>query len=78
MRQEYIIPADTAYPDYAKQQKALTKAKEENPKLRGAHSQVLQDALRRVDKAFKRSNSMPKEVLVFLDSRSLVSIAHYF
>lgn len=56
MRQEYIIPADTAYPDYAKQQKALTKAKEENPKLRAVHSQVLQDALRRVDKAFKRSN----------------------
>lgn len=53
IRQEYIIPADAPYPDYYKQQNALTKGKEEIPELKAVHSQVLQDALRRLDKAFK-------------------------
>jgi len=53
IRQEYIIPADTPYPDYYKQQNALTKAKEAIPELKAVHSQVLQDALKRLDKAFK-------------------------
>src|SRR4028119_1442441 len=53
IRQEYIIPAETPYPDYYKQQNALTKAKEEIPELKAVHSQVLQDALKRLDKAFK-------------------------
>ncbi|MGB9774821.1 MAG: RNA-guided endonuclease InsQ/TnpB family protein [Bacteroidota bacterium] len=53
IRQEYIIPADAPYPDYYKQQNALTKAKEEIPELKAVHSQVLQDALKRLDKAFK-------------------------
>lgn len=34
IRQEYIIPADTPYPDYYKQQNALTKAKEAIPELK--------------------------------------------
>jgi putative transposase len=53
IKQEYIIPADVPYPDYYKQQNALTKAKEEIPELKAVHSQVLQDALKRLDKAFK-------------------------
>lgn len=53
IRQEYIIPADRPYPDYYKQQNALTKAKESIPELKAVHSQVLQDALKRLDKAFK-------------------------
>ncbi len=53
IRQEYIIPADVPYPDYYKQQNALTLAKEVIPELKAVHSQVLQDALKRLDKAFK-------------------------
>ena len=53
IKQEYIIPADTPYPDYYKQQNALTQAKEGIPTLKAVHSQVLQDALKRLDKAFK-------------------------
>lgn len=53
IKQEYIIPADAPYPDYYKQQNALTKAKEVIPELKAVHSQVLQDALKRLDKSFK-------------------------
>jgi putative transposase len=53
IRQEYIIPADTTYPDYYQQQNVLTKAKEVIPELKAVHSQVLQDALKRLDKSFK-------------------------
>lgn len=53
IKQEYIIPADAPYPDYYKQQNALTLAKEGNLKLKAVHSQVLQDALKRLDKSFK-------------------------
>jgi len=50
---EYIIPVDTPYPDYYKQQNALTPIKKDNPELKDVQSQVLQDALKRLDKAFK-------------------------
>lgn len=53
IRQEYIIPADAPYPDYYKQQNALTKAKEAIGAMKAVHSQVLQDALKRLDKSFK-------------------------
>lgn len=53
IRQEYIIPADTPYPDYYKQQNALSRSKEDIPELKAVHSQVLQDALKRLDKSFK-------------------------
>jgi putative transposase len=52
-RQEYIIPVDEPYPDYYKQQSALTEAKKRIPELKAVHSQVLQDALKRLDKSFK-------------------------
>jgi len=50
---EYIIPADTPYPDYYKQQDALTAVKQKILELQDVQSQVLQDALKRLDKAFK-------------------------
>ena len=53
MRSEYIVPADTPYPDYYKQQDALTIAKQSILELQDVQSQVLQDALKRLDKAFK-------------------------
>lgn len=53
IRQEYVIPANTPYPDYYKQQNALTLAKENILELQDVQSQVLQDALKRLDKAFK-------------------------
>lgn len=53
LRQEYIMLADEPYPDYYKQQNALTEAKKQIPELKAVHSQVLQDALKRLDKAFK-------------------------
>ncbi|MDJ0735523.1 MAG: transposase [Nostocaceae cyanobacterium] len=53
IRHEYIIPVDVSYPDYYKQQNALTKAKDVIPELKAVHSQVLQDALKRLDKSFK-------------------------
>ena len=61
---EYIIPADTPYPDYYKQQNALTLAKSRIFELQDVQSQVLQDALKRLDKAFKfmreRGNGFPR------------------
>jgi putative transposase len=53
VRQEYIVSADTLYPDYYKQQNALSLAKKDLPELQDVQSQVLQDALKRLDKAFK-------------------------
>lgn len=49
---EYIIPADTPYPDYYKQKKALAEAKKTSPQMKAVYSQVLQDVIGRVDSAF--------------------------
>ncbi len=48
---EYIIPADAARPTFASQCKALTQARKSNPDLKAAHSQMLQQVLRRLEKA---------------------------
>ena len=53
LRREYIIPIGTPYPDYYKQQNALSLAKKDLIELTDVQSQVLQDALKRLDKAFK-------------------------
>ncbi len=53
LRQEYIMSADEPYPDYYKQQNALTVAKKQIPQLKAVHSQVLQDSLKRLERAFK-------------------------
>jgi putative transposase len=49
---EYIIPADAPRPTFASQCKALTQARKINPNLNAAHSQMLQQVLRRLEKAF--------------------------
>jgi putative transposase len=49
---EYIIVADAPYPDYYKQQNALSAIKSKLPHLKDVHSQVIQEPLRRVDAAF--------------------------
>ncbi|WP_241537530.1 RNA-guided endonuclease InsQ/TnpB family protein [Cyanobacterium aponinum] len=50
---EYIIPADTKYPDYYYQKRQLTEAKKTNPELKEVPSQVLQEVVGKVDKAFR-------------------------
>ena len=52
LRGEYIIPADATRPTFASQCKALTQARKTHPNLQAAHSQMLQQVLRRVEKAF--------------------------
>ncbi|WP_048324148.1 RNA-guided endonuclease InsQ/TnpB family protein, partial [Crocosphaera watsonii] len=64
LHSEYIIPADQPFPDYYKQKKALTQAKKEYPSLKRVQSQVLQQVMGRLDKAFnffwKRSFGFPR------------------
>lgn len=52
LKHEYIIPADTSFPDYYRQKKNLTEAKKKYPHLKQVHSQVLQEVIGRLDKAF--------------------------
>lgn len=49
---EYIIPADTPYPNYNKQAKSLTQAKKTNNYLKSVNAQVLQQTLKTLDRAF--------------------------
>jgi putative transposase len=49
---EYIIGAEVRYPDYYKQQNALTAIKSKLPHLKDVQSQVIQEPLRRVEMAF--------------------------
>jgi putative transposase len=48
LSREYIIPADTPFPSYQRQQDQLPKAKKVNPELAALHSQVLQNTIRRL------------------------------
>lgn len=50
--QEYIIPPDAPYPNYSRQAKNLTEAKKNYPRLKSVHSQVLQQTLKTLDRAF--------------------------
>ncbi len=52
IHREYIIPADTPFPNYNNQAKALTKAKKELPHLKLVNAQCLQQVLKRLDKAW--------------------------
>ncbi len=56
--QEYILPADEPYPSYHTQAKRLTQAKEQFPKLKDVHSQVLQQVLRTLDRSFEDMRAM--------------------
>jgi len=49
---EYIIPANSPYPNYNNQAKKLTIAKKSNPNLKSVNAQVLQQTLKTLDKAF--------------------------
>jgi len=53
IRSEYIISVDTPYPGFNEQCKSLTQAKQTNPCLQSVNAQVLQQVLRKLDKAFK-------------------------
>lgn len=53
LQQEYIIPADAPYPNYHRQCKSLTEAKERILGFKQVHSQVLQQTLNTLDKAFE-------------------------
>ena len=53
IRSEYIISADTPYPNYYAQKRNLTQARKVIPELDAMHSQVLQEALARLDKSFR-------------------------
>lgn len=64
IEKEYIIPIDTPFPDYYRQKKALTSAKKEFPERKSVYSQVLQERIGRLDRAFnffwKRSFGFPR------------------
>lgn len=49
---EYIIPEDAPFPNYQVQAKSLTEAKKIEPELKVAHSQVLQQVLRNLERAW--------------------------
>ncbi|MEB3292165.1 MAG: transposase [Synechococcales bacterium] len=53
VRGEYIMSVDAPYPGYAEQCKALTEAKKTNERLSSVNAQVLQQVLKKLDKAFK-------------------------
>ena len=61
---EYIIPADTPYPNYFVQAKSLTEAKKTNDELKSVNAQVLQQTLKVIDRAFNdmksRGNGFPR------------------
>ena len=57
---EYIIPADTPFPSYNLQAKALTNAKKELPHLKLVNAQCLQQVLKRLDKAWTDFLKMPE------------------
>ena len=52
LKTEYIIPADAPRPNFAVQCKSLTTARQNNPELKSVHSQVLQQVLKQLEKAF--------------------------
>ncbi|WP_293149730.1 transposase [Okeania sp. SIO2C9] len=57
---EYIIPADTPYPNYNHQAKNLTIAKKTNPRLKSVNAQALQQNLKTLDRAFSDMKSQGK------------------
>jgi len=64
LESEYIIPADTPFPGYYRQQNALPKAKKEYPRVEEVLSQVLQTTIRRLHDAWdffqKRGFGFPR------------------
>ncbi len=64
LKSEYIIPADTPFPNYNIQSKNLTKAKKKNPDLKSVNAEVLQQTLKTLDRAFSdmkaKGNGFPR------------------
>ncbi|MBN3906721.1 MAG: transposase [Nostoc sp. NMS1] len=64
LRSEYIIPVETPRPNYFNQCKRLTKAKKKYPELGRVAAQVLQQILKRLEKAFvamwERKHGFPR------------------
>lgn len=52
IQREYIYPMDAEKPTYYSQKRNLTAARKGNPYLQNVHSQVLQDVIGRLEKAF--------------------------
>ena len=52
LRSEYIVPVDAPKPSYYQQKRNLTAARKDLPTLQSVHSQVLQDVMGRLEKAF--------------------------
>jgi putative transposase len=52
IEREYIMPVDEPFPNYHRQAKLLTEAKENNDFLKSANAQVLQQTLRTLDRAW--------------------------
>lgn len=84
LRSEYILPANTPYPNFATQCKALTQAKKTNAWLKSVNAQVLQQVLKTLDRAhadmkkngygfprFKQPNRMRSFVFPQLGKRPL-------
>lgn len=61
---EYIISADTKFPNYYEQANKLTKDRKNNSYLKSVNAQVLQQVIRSLDKAwtdmFKRNFGFPR------------------
>ena len=53
IQSEYIISVDEPFPNYHRQAKQLTEAKKQYPQLKLVHSQVLQQTLRTLDRAWE-------------------------
>lgn len=53
LQREYIMSVDVPYPGYTEQCKALTEAKKTDARLSSVNAQVLQQVLKKLDKAFK-------------------------
>ncbi|NMG60836.1 transposase, partial [Geitlerinema sp. P-1104] len=53
LRQEFILPADTPFPNYHVQAKRLTAAKMEFPRLKTVNAQVLQQVLRKLETSWE-------------------------
>ena len=64
LEKEYIVPANAPFPSYLEQKRQLPILKEQNPKLKDVHSQVLQDVIKRLHntwEAFKqRGRGFPR------------------
>ena len=54
---EYIIPSSEPFPNYHRQAKQLTEAKKTSERFKNAHSQVLQQVLRTLDRAWQDMQS---------------------